>query len=155
MSADEEGELLGDQVGEVDEGSAVGGVAGEDKDLGPVVLDVLGLLVEAVHVVEGGDELLGLGGGAPVGLRLAVADEEVEGDGDEEGDDGGDGADEEHDDHAEDGAEEGHPVVVVLQERHAIKCLVRCDTLQRRLQYLASNPPSGGGHAMLPNIRNK
>ena len=60
MRADEQRQLLGQQVGEVDERLSVRRVAAEDQDLGSIVLDVVGDFVQGLDVLQGGHELQGL-----------------------------------------------------------------------------------------------
>ena len=114
MGADEQWQFLGDQVGKVDKGLSVSRDTGEDKDLGPVILDVVRNIIQRLQVLQGEDKLLGLGGAAPVGLGLPVADVEVE---DADNDEGGEGRvplNQEHHSNTKNCAKQWHPGAVEL-----------------------------------------
>ncbi len=113
----------------------MGRVAGEQHDLGPVVLDVLRGLVVGVHGVDGSHEHLtfeernfnlrvlsagkttmfphlSLHGASPVSVGVPVVDVESQGEHDAHGGDAPDGIQGEHDGHTEEGGQQGHPGVV-------------------------------------------
>ena len=117
VGANQERELLGDQVGKVNQRLTVSRDSGEDNDLGPVVLDVLRQIVQGLDAPERRDELLSLSRGSPVGFRFPVADVEVEDADDGEGDQGGDPVHEEHDGDTKEGPDKRHPFVVIFEGR--------------------------------------
>lgn len=66
VSADEQRQVFGERVGQVDQRRPAGGCARQRQHLRPVVLHVVAHVVQPLHHVQRGDVRLRLGGGAPV-----------------------------------------------------------------------------------------
>ena len=125
VSTDEEREFLGEEIGEVHKRWPVSWVTGQHQHLGPVVLDVVLGVRQALHSLQGVDEHLGLSGAAPVGLGLPVADVQVEDSHNDESGEGGVPLDQKHHGDAQDGAQEGNPGTVEFQVQSHLTHLLR------------------------------
>lgn len=115
VSAHHEGDVLADEVAKVDQGRSGTWQAGQDEDLGSVVLDVILDVDELLHALEGLVVSLRLSGGSPVDFWIPVDDDQVEEAEEAECDQSRGPVHEEHDEEAKKSSGEAHPAVVVLE----------------------------------------